>query len=482
MLFAAAAVRLWRVDLAQIGYDESAAASLAIGWRLNGAFPLTGIVSSVGIPNPPAWPYLMLPVLWMNPAPGALVLEGIVVGVASVALTWWVARRWLGLWPAIAAAAMYGFAFWSTMLGRSPWQPAFLQLPALLCLDALLVLGVRRRPWALAIACGWLGVMVQLHYVTLAYALVVPFAAWPARRVLRLEHLGTAALLAVLPLLPFLIYEVHPSIGFHDVSFLIGQGGTASRVDFSAFSLLWTLAGNGGAAGLGGADSSTLRDALGRWSSLGLLGDVLLVGGLVVAVFDGARGRIVAAWLLVPAALLIRHSLDVLFHYLYIDLPAVALCAGLLVSWASRRPPVLAAVAGALAVFVAASIATVVVVLDFVGAHDVYLGYGTPVRLSLAAADAARHELIPGATLAIGGPRFQTEVLQFAIGYDNPALRFDACPPASPLADVYLLLDEKAPASIELQNAGAPLLARVERPGGAYLVLGRPTEPLTQPC
>ena len=475
-MVAALVVRFARFDLAQVGYDESAAASLVLDWRLTGAFPLTGIISSVGIPNPPAWPYLMAPVLLLWPNPTALALEGAAVGVLSVVLTWWIGRRWLGPWAGLAAGAVYGFGFWSALLGRSPWQPAFLQLPALLCLDALLMLGVTRRPNALVLAAAWLGVMVQLHYIALVYALLVIGVAVTRRDVLKPRHLVAAGLGLVLPLLPFLVYELHPSVRLHDVGFLVQQGG-GSRVDLSAWELLWTLAGNGGAAGLGGASFDGLRAALGRWSSLGLLGDALRAGGLVVGLFEGSRGRIIAAWVLLPTVVLVRHTLDVLFHYLYIDLPGVALCSGMLVAWGVQRRHVAvrAAVGVATAGYAAVSIATLVVVLGFVETHDVYLGYGMPLRYSSAAAEPARSAAPPGATIGIGGPRFQTEVLRFAIGYAIPATRFEQCPSAREAADVYLLLDADSPAAAALQRAGAPTLARVARPGGAYALLGRPT-------
>ena len=120
---------------------------------------------------------------WANPT--ALVALGIGTSLLSVALVWWIGRRWFGRWAGLTAAAFYATAFWAVLLGRSPWQPAFLQVAVLLCLDALLILAVQRRPWALAVACGWLGLMVQLHYIAIGFVLLVPFAAWPARRALR---------------------------------------------------------------------------------------------------------------------------------------------------------------------------------------------------------------------------------------------------------------------------------------------------------
>src|SRR5207237_7051735 len=138
-----------------------------------------------------------------------------------------------------------------------------------------------------------LGLMLQLHYVAIGYLVLLLAAAWLARRGVCARHVIAACCAFALPLLPFALYELHPSVRLRDVGFLLDQAATGSRFDASAWNLLWTLAGNGGAAGLGGANLDGLRDALGRWSSLGLVGDALLGGGLIVGMMDGIRGRLI---------------------------------------------------------------------------------------------------------------------------------------------------------------------------------------------
>ena len=469
LLCAAAAARVWRPDLAQVGYDESAAASLIGAWRYEGLFPLTGIVSSVGIPNPPAWPYLMALVVLPFDSPQALVWLGIAVGIVSTVLTWWVGRRWIGPWGGLTAAAVYAGGFWALLLGRSPWQPAFLQVPVLLCLDALLVLAVQRRPWALAVACGWLGLMVQLHYIAAAYALLIPIAAWPARRALRPSHLLAAVLAAVLPLIPFLLYELHPAVRFRDVLFVAEQATGSSRADLEAARLLLTLAGNGGAAGLGGPNVAGLQALLGRWSSVGLIGVVLLAGGVLAGLADGLRGRLIVAWLLLPIIVLAKHSLDVLFHYLYLDLPTLALTIGLLGGWVARRAWTLrGALIASLGLYVSVSVATLVAVLSYVDQADSHLGYGMPLRFSVAAAQAARSVLPPGGQVVILGAPFEAEVVRFAIGYGVPSRIIQSC--AERTLDersVYVQMSE-----LDQRLAGTAVVPvmRVERPGDAYLI------------
>jgi hypothetical protein len=484
LLLGAAGLRTWRFDLAQVGYDESLVGSLIHDWTTRGLFPLTaGIVSNTDFRHPPAWTYLLGVALVPFNTPYAAVALGIVVGLVSVGLTWWIGRRWLGVWGGLAAAAFFAGSFWSTILGRSPWQPAFLAPAALLCLDALLLLAVKKRPWALPVACGWLALMAQVHYVAVAYVLLVPVAMWPARRVLRLTHLEAAVLAGLLPLVPFLIYELHPSVRLHEIGFLAGQAAGGSRVDLESWDLLWTLAGNGGAAGLGGPSVDGLRVLLGRWSSLGLLGVPLVAAGFFVAALRNIAGSqtsgwLLAAWVLLPVAALARHTLGVLFHYLYVDLPGMALAVGALFAWAATsrwRVAGLTLFGSALGVYVLASAATLVVVLGYLERADTHLGYGIPVRYSLAAGHAARTALGPGGQVLVGGRPFDAAVLRFSIGYDVPSRLFDDCQQLPTGHDVvYLLMRQTTPGAAALAAADAPLLGRVERPGDAYLVFGPP--------
>ena len=484
LFLGAAGLRVWRFDLAQVGYDESLLGSLAHDWATRGVFPLTaGIVSNTDFRHPPAWTYLMSVVLLPFDTPYAAVGLGILVGFLSVVLTWWVGRRWLGAWGGLAAGVFFGGSFWSMILGRSPWQPAFLAPASLLCLDCLLLLAIKRRPWALAVACGWLGLMAQVHYVAAAYALLVPVAMWPARRMLRPKHLAAAVLAGLLPVVPFLIYELHPSVRLHEIGFLAGQAAGGARVDLESWDLFWTLVANGGAAGLGGPSVDGLRTLLGRWSSLGLLGIPLVGGGVLAAALASTWGRpswlgwLLLAWVLLPVLALARHTLGVLFHYLYVDLPGMALAVGALAAWAATwrwRALGLTLVGGALAVYVLVSAATLLVLLGYLERADTHLGYGTPVRFSLAAGQAARSAAPPGGQVLVGGRPFDAEVLRFSLGYAVASRIFDDCQQVPAGASVYLLMRQSTPGAAALTGADAPLLERVERPGDAYLVFGSP--------
>jgi hypothetical protein len=481
----AAIERTWRLDLTQLAYDETSAASLVAAWHYQGLFPLTGIVSSVGIPNPPGWPYLLALALLPFDSPYALVGLGVANGLLAVGLVWWVARRWIGAWGGLAAAIFYAGGFWSTVLGRGGWQPEFLQIPVILCFDALLVLAVRRRPWLLAVAAGWVGLMVQLHYVAVLFAVLLPVAAWPARAYLRPRHVVVAALMPLTLLAPFLMYELHPSVRVRDFLALASDAGVTARWDLDSWNLTWTLASNGGAAGLGGPDAAGLALALGRWTQVGLVGTVLVAIGFVVAMVRwprGWQGALIAVWLAAPIALLARHTQGVLFHYLYLGLPGMAFCVGALFEASRNRVRWLAATA--LAAYVCVSAATLWVVLEHADRTGVYPGLGKPLGLNMAAARAASAMLPPGGEVLIGGYGFEVDVLRFALGFSTPSRVFDDCGPVPPLEHgVYLLNSQRTPAFASLQTVDAPLLARVDRPDGdAFVVLGPALAPVPAPA
>jgi hypothetical protein len=136
-------------------------------------------------------------------------------------------------------------------------------------------------------------------------------------------------------------------------------------------------------------------------------------------------------------------------------------------------------VGGAIVASAAASALSVLVVLHALDAFDLSAGYGVPVGYTRLAGEAVRAALTEGGIVLIGDNPHAGEVLRFGVGYRTPSRSFEDCleVPYAPDA-VYLLASEQTPGSQALEAAGAPLLARIPRPGGdAYRVYGAPTAP-----
>jgi hypothetical protein len=278
---------------------------------------------------------------------------------------------------------------------------------------------------------------------------------------------------------------LNPEVRFRDLGLLsTDASGQGSHWDLEAWNLLWTLAGNGGVVGLGGPDAEGLRQALGRWSSLGLIGIPLVACGVLAAVAGwprGWRGVVVAAWTLTLPIGLAHHTLGLLPHYLFLSLPGMALAVGALAEWCAFRGNIAsrAVVSAGLAIFVAVSGATLWVVLDHAQQTGMYPDTARPLGLNIAAAQATRSVLTPGTQVLIGGKAWEVEILRFSVGHELRPRIFDDCGvlPVAPPA-LYLLSNERSPAASELSGGGAPLLARVQRPDGAFLVYGDPPGPI----
>jgi hypothetical protein len=173
----------------------------------------------------------------------------------------------------------------------------------------------------------------------------------------------------------------------------------------------------------------------------------------------------------------------VIFHYLYLALPGMALSVGALAQWAAlgTRRTARLAIGLALGLYAAASAATLWVVLVHVDHTGAYPALARPLGLNVAAAEAARSRLAPGAQVLVGGHPWSAEVLRFSLGYGVHSQVFDDCGDVPAIVSgIYLLSSERTPAAASLSAAGAPLLTRVPRPDDAFLILGPPTSPLTR--
>ena len=477
-------LRLWRPDLAQTNFDESNVGSLVAAWKYQGWLPLTGTVSSYDFRAGEGWPWFAAIGLQLSDDPYALIATGLLAGVAGLLACWWVARRWVGVWGGVAAALFHGTMFWCVLLERGAWQPVYLEAPMALCLDALLRLGVQRRPWALAVACGWLGLLVSVHYTALAFVLVVPLAIFYARDVLQVRHVVAAAIVGVLPLLPLLMFEVNPDVRFREILGLLSLSRGTSAFDLDTVTSTIQVSTTYGAAGLGGHAAAYIVDELGRWTSLSALGPALAAAGLVVGVVvwpRGATGWLIAAWTLAPIVAYLHHSAPVIFHYMFIEFTGMAMCVGVLGAWAAASGSRVwrLAVGAAIVASAAASALSLLVVLHALDEFDLSAGYGVPVAYTREAGEAARAVLPPGGMVLIGDDPHAGEVLRFGVGYRIPSRSFEDCREVPYAANaVYLLASEQTPGAQALEAAGAPLLARIPRPGGdAYRVYGPPSAP-----
>jgi 4-amino-4-deoxy-L-arabinose transferase-like glycosyltransferase len=229
-LAAAAAARFVRLDLMEFKSDEAEACRLALhvlGLREPGVgtfFPTTGLVSSVGLANPPLFVYVMALPLAIARTPLAAAGFVAATNVVAVWLCYVAGRRWFSTFVGLAAAAMFALSPWAIVYSRKVWATDLLPICTVLFLLALHGLLVEKRPrsvlWLLLLA----GAATQLHFSAWVFAPIVVAAIAMGRDAVRWQWvaLGLAGVaLMYAPYIWHLVVEgqvghaaetVHPNV------------------------------------------------------------------------------------------------------------------------------------------------------------------------------------------------------------------------------------------------------------------------------
>ena len=108
-------MRFSRGDVVEYFHDDAMLATMALELADGLRFPLTGILSSTGIPNPPVSVYALAIPFALSSSPAFVIHVIMAWNVVGVALLWFLARRYSGERIALIA----GFALRRQSLGGS---------------------------------------------------------------------------------------------------------------------------------------------------------------------------------------------------------------------------------------------------------------------------------------------------------------------------------------------------------------------------
>ena len=207
IILIAAVLRLGAPQTVEYFHDDAMLATLAREWVTGrSGFPLTGILSSTGIPNPPTSVYLMSLPFVLSPDPFVAIVFIMLLNVAGVAIFWAMLHRFAGRDLALVAALTYACSPWAVFYSRKLWAQDYHTPLILLSMGLLWWVAQDTGGWRrLALACALpvLAFALQIHFA--AWALLPAFGlvlvwgwqAWPRRALL----IGTSA--ALLTLLPY---------------------------------------------------------------------------------------------------------------------------------------------------------------------------------------------------------------------------------------------------------------------------------------
>src|SRR5438132_12342312 len=123
ILVVAAGLRLWRLDLTPFGTDEAALTRLAEDIVRLGRIPLSGPLTSIGIPSAPHFIYTLAPMEAISRDPSVVAGFIAFLNVAAVFGTWWLGARWFGPPAGLIAALLFATSPWAISARRWIWQP-----------------------------------------------------------------------------------------------------------------------------------------------------------------------------------------------------------------------------------------------------------------------------------------------------------------------------------------------------------------------
>jgi 4-amino-4-deoxy-L-arabinose transferase-like glycosyltransferase len=210
IIFVAALLRLYRLDTTAFANDQGELYRLIYDAVHGGLIPVTSNSSSIFAMHPPlAIYFLMLPVLFSSDPLWAAIMTAL-FNVTAVVLAYIFTRRYYGRLAAAIAASLFATAETSIVFSRFIWQPTLLAPFVMLFLCALFRGVVDRRPGWLFPALLLLGVMYQLHEITLVLALPLLVALLLApRQTLRLRDIFFALVCLVIIFAPYLVWELN---------------------------------------------------------------------------------------------------------------------------------------------------------------------------------------------------------------------------------------------------------------------------------
>jgi len=211
LLAAILAVGAWlrfsHLDLLEFQGDEAFAANLALDCVKHGKLPTAGLMSSVGVTNPPLFIYLLIPMFAVSSNPVFVSCCIAVLGLAAVAMTWHIGRQYYGPVAGLVAAAFFAVSPWPVIYSRKIWAQDFVPVFATATMWAVHAVCFGNRPKAIFWCVVLPLCVVQIHFSGLALtATVIVILLW-LRPKIDWRFAGTGLVVAVVAMIPYFEFQ-----------------------------------------------------------------------------------------------------------------------------------------------------------------------------------------------------------------------------------------------------------------------------------
>ncbi|HLX39208.1 MAG TPA: glycosyltransferase family 39 protein [Ktedonobacteraceae bacterium] len=203
----AAFLRFYQINVTEFDDDQVVLYRMAYNAVHNGLLPVMSNGASIGIAQPPGVIYLnMLPALFSaNPLGGVLFVAFLTL--LGVILTYFFTSRYFGRFAGTVAALLYGTAAAPVHYARFIWQPNMMPPFTMLFFFALFWGVIERRKGWLFPALALLGILYQMHEITLLLAVPLAIAMAFAYNTVRWRDIIFALIALVIIFFPYLLWE-----------------------------------------------------------------------------------------------------------------------------------------------------------------------------------------------------------------------------------------------------------------------------------
>ncbi|MFL5694822.1 MAG: ArnT family glycosyltransferase [Ktedonobacteraceae bacterium] len=358
ILLVAAFLRFYQINTTEFDDDQAKLYRMAYDAVHHGLLPITSNTASIGIAHPPGVIYLFMLVaaLSANPLGGALLVS--IFTTAAVLLTYFFTRRYYGRFAGFIAAILYATAPKPLNYARFIWQPNLMPPIVVLFMFALFWGVVERRKGWLFPALVLLGVLYQMHPITLLLAIPLLAAVVLAPGTLRWRDLALALAFLLVIFSPYLMWEVYTR--FADVSAVFTLAKQHAHIDGQAIHFYHVFLSPYDKLPTDTHSVVFLLAPLLTWLYVAV--PLLTLGGFVTAGVLLLRSRwsgvrswwadlradsyrcgllLLLTWQIVPLLILSRHAVDLHSQYFFMFLPGpfilIGLCLAKAVAWFQAR-------------------------------------------------------------------------------------------------------------------------------------------------
>jgi 4-amino-4-deoxy-L-arabinose transferase-like glycosyltransferase len=332
ILFIAALLRFGEAGVMEFYHDEAMLSILAQDMARGEHFPTVGIISSVGIPNPPISVYVMaVPYLFTdNPLIASLFIAAL--NVIGVGVLWWIAHRYFSPIVALIASLTYAVSPWAVLYSRKIWAQDYVA-PFLLLGVALGLLGfVEKKRWAQVLCLPVLLFAVQIHFA--AWALLPLYVVFILTSRSSVRTWAVSLALSALVLAPFIVGILQTlSDDPNRISDALNRSEASQGLGLSGDALRYTAYL---ASGLGVETWVAPNRQAELLASVPVLPALwLMVGALALVGLFGVWRRyrplalLLSAWALLPLVVFTPTWTTVYPHYFIGAIPAYALLSGI---------------------------------------------------------------------------------------------------------------------------------------------------------